>query len=48
MKDLVANSKIVCTFKKWLQTESESKRTQLELRTTGALCLGNLARSGSF
>jgi hypothetical protein len=48
MKDLVSNDSVVTTFKKWAQTESVTHRPQLELAVTGALCLGNLARSGNF
>jgi hypothetical protein len=46
MKDLVSNIGIVSTFKSWIQTDSVTHRPQLELAVTGALCLGNLARSG--
>jgi hypothetical protein len=48
MKDLVSNNSIVETFKEWAQTDSVTHRPQLELAVTGALCLGNLARSGNF
>lgn len=48
MKDLVSNIQIVNTLKKWIQTDSVTHRPQLELAVTGALFLGNLARSGMF
>lgn len=46
MSELARDVEIVNTFKRWVALDTQDDLEELELRMAGALCLGNLARSG--
>ena len=48
MKSLVNDTNVISTFKAWTLKTNFSIKLDDEVRMTGALCLGNIARSGKF